>query len=117
METVVWWEPCAPHTHPLTAPPIGLVQPETKPGKASIQWMDAVHRDKCFRSERGWEGQSRSGWANETCSEVYFVCVFVCVCVSVCVCGCVINILGGGHGNPLPYSSLENPMERGAWWE
>ena len=24
--------------------------------------------------------------------------------------------LGGGHGNPLQYSSLENPMDRGAWW-
>ena len=23
---------------------------------------------------------------------------------------------GGGHGNPLKYSSLENPMDRGAWW-
>ena len=22
---------------------------------------------------------------------------------------------GGGHGNPLQYSSLKNPMERGAW--
>ena len=22
---------------------------------------------------------------------------------------------GGGHGNPLQYSYLENPMERGAW--
>ena len=22
---------------------------------------------------------------------------------------------GGGHGNPLKYSSLENPMDRGAW--
>ena len=22
---------------------------------------------------------------------------------------------GGGHGNPLQYSCLENPMERGAW--
>jgi len=21
----------------------------------------------------------------------------------------------GGHGNPLQYSCLENPMERGAW--
>ena len=21
----------------------------------------------------------------------------------------------GGHGNPLQYSSLENPMDRGAW--
>ena len=22
---------------------------------------------------------------------------------------------GGGHGNPLQYTSLENPMDRGAW--
>ena len=22
---------------------------------------------------------------------------------------------GGGHGNPLLYSGLENPMDRGAW--
>ena len=24
--------------------------------------------------------------------------------------------LGGGHGNPLQCSCLENPMDRGAWW-
>ena len=24
--------------------------------------------------------------------------------------------LGGGHGNPLQFSCLENPMDRGAWW-
>ena len=23
---------------------------------------------------------------------------------------------GEGNGNPLQYSSLRNPMERGAWW-
>ena len=23
---------------------------------------------------------------------------------------------GGGHGNPLHYSVLENPIDRGAWW-
>jgi len=22
----------------------------------------------------------------------------------------------GGHGNPLQYSCLETPMDRGAWW-
>ena len=22
----------------------------------------------------------------------------------------------GGHGNPLQYSRLENPMDRGPWW-
>ena len=24
--------------------------------------------------------------------------------------------LGGGNGNPLQYSCLENPMVRGVWW-
>ena len=24
--------------------------------------------------------------------------------------------LEGGHGNPLQYSCLENPMDRGTWW-
>ena len=34
----------------------------------------------------------------------------------------VSSILGSGrcpeegHGNPLQYSFLENPMEKGAWW-
>ena len=23
---------------------------------------------------------------------------------------------GGGHGDPLQYSRVENPMDRGAWW-
>ena len=23
---------------------------------------------------------------------------------------------GGGHGNPLQYSCLGNPIERGGWW-
>ena len=23
---------------------------------------------------------------------------------------------GGGNGNPLHYSCLENPTDRGAWW-
>ena len=26
-----------------------------------------------------------------------------------------ISIFGEGNGNPLQYSCLENPMERGAW--
>ena len=25
-------------------------------------------------------------------------------------------IFGEGNGNPLQYSCLENPMDRGAWW-
>ena len=26
------------------------------------------------------------------------------------------RFLGEGYGNPLQYSCLENPMDRGAWW-
>ena len=26
------------------------------------------------------------------------------------------KIPGGGHGNPLQYPCLENPMDRGTWW-
>ena len=28
----------------------------------------------------------------------------------------LVRSLGGGHGNPLQYSCLENPTEKGAWW-
>ena len=27
-----------------------------------------------------------------------------------------LRILGEGNGNPLQYSCLEHPMDRGAWW-
>jgi len=26
------------------------------------------------------------------------------------------GLSGGGNGNPLQYSFLENPTDRGAWW-
>ena len=29
---------------------------------------------------------------------------------------CLINVFGEGNSNPLQYSCLENPMNRGAWW-
>ena len=28
---------------------------------------------------------------------------------------CLFNFYGEGNGNPLQYSCLENPMDRGAW--
>ena len=30
--------------------------------------------------------------------------------------GELVSIPGGGHGNPLQCSCLENPMDRAAWW-
>ena len=29
---------------------------------------------------------------------------------------CNVGEPGGGNGNPLQYSCLENPVDRGAWW-
>ena len=26
------------------------------------------------------------------------------------------SVVGEGNGNPLQYSYLENPVDRGAWW-
>ena len=34
---------------------------------------------------------------------------------SACNAGDTRDPLEGGHGNPLQYSCLENPMDRGAW--
>ena len=55
-----------------------------------------------------------------------YVCVYVCVCVyecvyisvymCVCVCVRVYSKPGGGHSNPLQYSCLENPMDKGGAW-
>ena len=28
----------------------------------------------------------------------------------------VSSLFGEGNGNPLQYSCLENPVDRGAWW-
>ena len=32
------------------------------------------------------------------------------------ICKAAIKTQGEGNGNPLQYSCLENPMDRGAWW-
>ena len=29
--------------------------------------------------------------------------------------GVYVNLQGGGHGNPVQYSCLENPKDRGVW--
>ena len=41
--------------------------------------------------------------------------VYIHVYIYMCVCVCVCIIPGGGHGHPLQYFCLENPMGRGAW--
>ena len=41
--------------------------------------------------------------------------LYICICVYICVDGYGYRYIGEGHGNPLSYSCLENPMDRGAW--
>ena len=54
------------------------------------------------------------------CNLLHIIYLHLCVCVCVCVCVYIYIYIyekssGGGHGNPLHYSSLENPMDREAW--
>ena len=76
-------------------------------------------------------------------SSLHYLCVYVCVYISiytyifvyiyrlpwwlrckVSACnarhpGSILGLgrsPGGEHGNPLQYSCLENPMDKGAWW-
>ena len=53
---------------------------------------------------------------------VHFIYLFpqqfkICVrCAYACICVYAYAYVGEGNGNPLQYSCLENPIERGAWW-
>ena len=44
-------------------------------------------------------------------STYYRVCVCVCLYLYI-----YIYLSREGNGNPLQYSCLETPMDRGAWW-
>ena len=47
-----------------------------------------------------------------------YVCLCVCVCIYIYIYTLLsqtIYIIGEGNGNPLQYSCLEDPMDRGSW--
>ena len=46
----------------------------------------------------------------------FFFCLIALNMTSIMVLNTVGKLPGGGRGNPLQYSCLENPMDRGAWW-
>ena len=41
------------------------------------------------------------------------MCIYILTCRQITELG---RSPGGGNGNPLQYSCLKNPMDRGAWW-
>ena len=47
------------------------------------------------------------------CRVITYMYIYMYIYMCVCVCVCIIP--GGGHGHPLQYFCLENPMGRGAW--
>ena len=52
-------------------------------------------------------------------SSVQMLTVFFmnrCWILSRCFYAAFIEMIGEGNGNPLQYSCLENPRDRGAWW-
>jgi len=87
METVVWWEPCEPHTHPLTAPPMGLVQPETILGKASIQRMQFTEISVLGQRGAGKGRVDLDGQMKHVQKRTVCVCLCMCVCMCEGKCG------------------------------
>ena len=50
----------------------------------------------------------------ESCEESHLS--FPLICCLQDVCGWIISTFREGNGNPLQYSCLANPMDRGSWW-
>ena len=44
---------------------------------------------------------------------IYYIKIYVIYYIKIHV---IYYINGEENGNPLQYSSLENPMDRGVWW-
>ena len=69
--------------------------------------MGSLGTHKAQMCQTGWEGrQNRGGSAAKNLPAVQETRFDPWVG----------KIPGGGHGNPLQYSCLENPMDRGVWW-
>ena len=73
---------------------------------------------------KSWKRQNAKGVAFLTCRIKTFSTGFPSCSIgkeSTCNVGAMCSIpgserfLGGGHGNPLQYSYLENPVHKGAW--
>ena len=48
--------------------------------------------------------------------EIHYQRCFSCFCLLISHLLILTTQHGGGHGNPLQYSCLENLMDKGAWW-
>ena len=95
---------------------------------ACIHTLEEVLRHKTFYYEKiPWQHQNKLSCAFFSkwlwwltylnmyfCDKVYRD-EFKALYTYVCVCVCVYTYPEGGHGNPLQYSWLGNPMDREAW--
>ena len=62
-----------------------------------------------------WDHISETFSDNSLHIYVLWVCIYICVYVNMLVYAIQVRERGEGKGNPLQYSCLENPMDRGAW--
>ena len=71
-------------------------------------WILKCHASFCFVKVRNLTGLNLVGcspwgcWGSDTTERLHFHFSLSCI--------------GEGHGTPLQYSCLENPMDGGAWW-
>ena len=76
--------------------------PENSCGKYWRQWIKRQCKSigKTLKEQRQVNTQTKN-WRVESHVKKY---------------KCVVKYYGEGNGNPLQYSCLENPVDRGAWW-
>ena len=92
----------------------------TKSQKWKIdQWMPGVNGMEVGRKGSGC-GYKSATWGIQVVTEVS--CIFTASASTFWLWYCTTGLQdvttgeGGGHGNPLQYSCLENSTDRGAWW-
>ena len=98
---------CSFHPPPLSLLLGGILRQEDQPLEWSLQRLQPLFPSSSFsvwalpRSYTQCPGIFRDSSAtSKVLTRTWFTYIW---------------IPGGGHGNPLQYSCLENPMDRGAW--
>ena len=101
---------------------LGMYLQVWSPGQ---EWKQHVHFRPSFSPthvsswledrHNGRAGAGATTWDHET----YYTCslgLWHFHCINIQLLGCRLFHPGGGHGNSLQYSCLENPEDRGGWW-
>ena len=102
-----WWKGSLRSPHPCLAQGLAykrhtILLPHYPPQRRQWQPTPVLLPGKSH-GRRSLEGCSPWGrWESDTTEQLHFHFSLSCI--------------GEGNGNPLQYSCLENPRDRGAWW-